>query len=234
MQIGPIELQDFEVPPAIHFGGGYRMRVHMLSSGQRAIERLGPDDDEIRFQGIFSGPRAESRVRELNSVRLSGKTIWLVWHSFRYPILIKHLTASYENPWWIPYSIRCVVARQSGVSDTLARTAATPIESDIATAITLLSDSSGMIVPLQTAVLGSDATVPATTGQGQAVQAARSAIGAVNSAIETRSSSLLAASSMPAGYQSVAEMVGSAGFLASAVASRSYVCRAASNLIPSA
>lgn len=69
MQIGPIDLYDFEVPPSISFGGCHRLAVHKLASGERLIEPLGPDDDDIQFQGVFSGPDAELRARALDVLR---------------------------------------------------------------------------------------------------------------------------------------------------------------------
>jgi hypothetical protein len=234
MQIGPIELQDFEVPPSVHFGGGYRMRVHRLSSGQRAIERLGPDDDDIQFRGIFSGPEAEARVRALNSIRLSGQTVWLVWQSFRYPVLIKKFVASYENPWWIPYSIRCAVARQQGLNDTLAAAISILVASDLTAATALSPQSTAWLAPLQTTMLAPDSSIPASSGQAQAALAAQTAVVSISNAIDARSQGLLGAASVPPTCQTVADMVDSAGFLAGAVASRSYVARAASNLSPGA
>jgi hypothetical protein len=75
MRLGSIDLQDFEVPQSVRFGGRHRLNVHVLAGGRRIVERLGPDDTEIQFRGTFSGPAAESRARAFDNVRLSGEIV---------------------------------------------------------------------------------------------------------------------------------------------------------------
>src|ERR1700722_8425959 len=112
MRLGSIDLQDFEVPQSVRFGGRHRLNVHVLAGGRRIVERLGPDDTEIQFRGTFSGPAAESRARAFDNVRLSGEIVWLTWDSFRRQVIIKSFIADYHSPWWISYQISCVVAHQ--------------------------------------------------------------------------------------------------------------------------
>ena len=91
IQIGPINLQDFEVPTSVRFGGRQRLAVHRLAGGHRIVEKLGPDDDEITFKGTFSGPNAKSRVRTFDDLRLSGAIVWLTWESFKRRVVVRRI-----------------------------------------------------------------------------------------------------------------------------------------------
>src|ERR1700752_4015765 len=103
MQIGSIQLSDFEVPPSIKFGGKHRLSVHKSGSGVRVIDTLGPDDSDIQFPGIFSGPQAELRARALNDLRIGGMPVWLSWNTFRYRVLVKAVRLDYRTRAWILY-----------------------------------------------------------------------------------------------------------------------------------
>ena len=108
IRLGLIDLRDFEIPQSVRFGGRHRLSVHVLAGGRRIVERLGPDDDEIEFQGTFSGPTAEARARAFDQLRVSGEIVWLTWESFRRQIIVRRFIAEFHNPWWIPYRISCV------------------------------------------------------------------------------------------------------------------------------
>jgi hypothetical protein len=146
MQIGPITLNDFEVPQSVTFGGRYRLAVHKSAYGTRVIENLGPDESDIQFQGIFSGPQAEDRARALNEVRLSGNPIWLSWNSFKYRVIISRLSLTYRNPSWILYKSTCVIIHQPGAAALQAQSTQAQIAADFQSAQTM------------TAMLGIDIT----------------------------------------------------------------------------
>src|SRR6476620_7719754 len=112
IQIGDIDLQDFEVPPSIRFGGSHRVVIHRLSGGGRVLERLGPDDGDIYFSGTFSGLYAEARMRAMDSLRLTGEVVWLTWDAFRYQVVVRTFTANFHSPWWMSYHVSCVVVQQ--------------------------------------------------------------------------------------------------------------------------
>lgn len=117
--LGGIPFQDFEVPEKIAISGGQRLAVHQLIGGGRVIDALGNDDGEIVLSGIFSGTDAARRVQALDAARALGAAIPLVWDGFFYIVIIANFAAEYKKPWWIPFSLRCVV-----VSDPIAELAA--------------------------------------------------------------------------------------------------------------
>lgn len=108
--LGNVTFSAFEVPPSIQFGGAQRLVVQTLPGGGRVIDAMGQDDADISWSGILTGPDAASRARLLDSLRIAGDALPLVWDSFAYNVIIADLALQFRNPWWIPYRLRCVVA----------------------------------------------------------------------------------------------------------------------------
>jgi len=234
IRIGSVDLQDFEVPTSVRFGGNYRLAVHRLSSGRRIIEQLGPDDTEIRFAGTFSGQQAADRVRDINNLRLSGQATWLTWGTFRSRVIIKSFSANYHNPWWIPYQISCVVVRQPVASTTLQASGAALLASDLSSALSLVSGTAIQLASLQTALSASNASVPGTSDQAQAISAVQASLASCGTVIAQSSSQISAlplTPSDPATYSSAfAATAASAGTLAASVSAQAYISRIATNL----
>jgi hypothetical protein len=135
MQIGSIQLSDFEVPPSIKFGGKHRLSVHKSGTGVRVIDTLGPDDSDIQFRGIFSGPQAEVRARALNDMRIGGAPVWLSWNTFRYRVLVKAVGLDYRTRSWILYEATCLVVDQPGANNVTALSAQAQIAADMSVAL---------------------------------------------------------------------------------------------------
>lgn len=109
--LGGVAFRDFEIPQAIEFGGRQALAVHELVGGGRVIDVLGAAAGAIRFAGTFSGPDAEVRAQLLDAARTAGATLPLVWSGFAYEVVIADFTAVYQKPWWIPFEIELVAAR---------------------------------------------------------------------------------------------------------------------------
>lgn len=234
IQIGPISLQGFEVPPSVRFGGRHRLAVHKLSGGRRIIERLGPDDDEIAFQGTFSGSNAEARVRAFDNLRLSGEIVWLTWESFRRQIVVKDFVAEYHSPWWIPYRVRCTVVHQAGVSIKQTSKISSLISADLTNALSAASGAGVSLSSLQTALSGANAGTAGTLGQAQAATTVETTLDAVDAQITLQSALLVApaeANTEPGSFApTLVACVNGAGQLAAAVNVRSYIGRIGSYL----
>ena len=157
VQIGEINLQDFEVPPSIRFGGCHRVVIHKLSGGGRVVERLGPDDGDIYLSGTFSGPYAEARMRDVDNLRLTGEVVWLTWDSFRYQVIVKTFVANFHNPWWIPYHVSCVIVRQPGANMPGSLSAYAAVAADLAYAAAAATGAGIQLGTLQTALTASNA-----------------------------------------------------------------------------
>ncbi len=216
--LGPVAFNGFEVPPHIRFGGKQVLAVHRLPGGTRVIDAMGPDDAELRWDGVFSGPDAGERARLLDVLRIGGLPLPLSWDAFFYTVLISELELDYSNPWWIPYRVSCTVVLDATivVAD-IAATIATAIGQDLTSAAGYFDVSS-----LQTALGVSGATTQGTASYSTATVALASA----STNIDTQ---IAAAGSITAAND-LRTAVAGAGQLAQLSAARGYVTRSAVNL----
>lgn len=234
IQIGTINLQNFEVPPSVRFGGRHRVMVHTLAGGTRVLERLGPDDGDIQFRGTFSGRHAEERMRAVNNLRLTGEVVWLTWESFRYQVVVKTFLAEYFSPWWISYQLSCVIAFQNGAADLQTLALSALVAADLGQAVAAAAGTVIQLGSLQTALSGTNALTAGTSDQAQAIAAVASSQVAINQQIGVQSAALAASFGSGvavSGYpQAVQGAVISAGALAAVVNAGAYVGRIGSRL----
>ena len=92
------------------------MAVHYLTNGQRVTDLLGPDDASISFSGVLSGANASARARDIDTLRIMGQPLDLIWNTFLYLVAIENFEAEYRNQWWIPYKIHCSVLSNPNVT----------------------------------------------------------------------------------------------------------------------
>lgn len=109
--LGPVAFHGFEVPETITIGGAQRLAIHRLPGGTRVVDALGPDDSDIAWSGIASGPEAVARIRTLDTLRRAGLPLPLAWDANAYTVVISNFEADTVNPYWIPYRISCAVLR---------------------------------------------------------------------------------------------------------------------------
>ncbi len=155
--IGPLVLNEFEIPSHIRIGGRQRLAIHQLLGGSRVIDALGPDEGDISWSGVFSGSDAAIRYRELEVIRRSGLAVPLIWNGFAYSVIISELDGEYKGPYWIFYKLVCsVVADAAAVLIGSSVSAAGQALADISSAGGLGIDTSTL-----TASLGPGGTVSA-------------------------------------------------------------------------
>ncbi len=107
--LGPVAFSGFEVPERIALGGTQRLQVHVLPGGKRVIDALGPDDADLRWSGIMTGPGAAARVRRLEALRRGGEAWPLAWDGWRYTVIVKRFQAEVRGAFFMPYRIQCAV-----------------------------------------------------------------------------------------------------------------------------
>lgn len=137
--------QNFEVPDRAPFGGEQSLAVHKLIGGQRIIDTMGRDDQDISWSGMFLSPDADVRARQLDQVRVAGQVQQLTWGEHRYNVLIQSFRPNYEQPGKVPYSITFTVLLD--LTKTVAVSDPTPDEqavSDSNSAVSLSSILSGL------------------------------------------------------------------------------------------
>jgi hypothetical protein len=234
IQVGSINLQDFEIPQSVRFGGRQRLAIHALAGGRRIVERLGPDDDDIQFQGIFSGPTAQARVVAFDNLRMSGEIVWLTWESFRRRVIIRSLTADYHSPWWIPYQIKCTVADQRQIAAPQQASLAAVLSADIGAALLYAVGAGTSLMTLQVAMSAANALIAGSADQSIAIARTDSVMQSVNGQVDQLSSVLVRSSPSNASASGLSDSyvskVGAAGSLAAAVNVRSYVGRIGMNI----
>ncbi len=110
LTLGSVVFSEFEIPESINFGGEQMLVVKKLPGGNRVIDAMGPDDDDIHWSGRFRGPSGEERALLLDHMRRQGNKVLLSWGPHRYQVVIKEFKPDYRNAYEIPYSIACTVA----------------------------------------------------------------------------------------------------------------------------
>jgi hypothetical protein len=108
--LGPIAFQGFEIPERINFGGKQTHHIHKLIGGQRVIDAMGQDPDEIQWKGRFRGAGALTRARAVDALRASGAEVTLSWGGLFFFVIVSHFSAEYERFYEIPYEIECCVS----------------------------------------------------------------------------------------------------------------------------
>jgi len=115
LTLGPLLFSDFEVPDSSNFGGEQMLVVRKLVGGDRVIDAMGRDDDDIRWSGRFRGDQAETRAALADSLRVDGQPITSAWSSRRYLVVVRDFKAQFQQPFEIPYSIVCTVLQDLSV-----------------------------------------------------------------------------------------------------------------------
>src|SRR5690242_7768407 len=233
--LGPIALQDFEVPSGVNFGGRHRLAVHRLPSGRRIVDTLGRDEVDICFTGIFTGPDATLRARGIDEMRVAGIALPLTWDVFFYTVLIAEFFADYCNGSWIPYWIRCTVLQDEASSLVqVAISLASTVVGDVTTAAGLAIGTGVDLTGLQATLTAPGAmtrgTAPFTSAQTGLIGAASSIADATSAADATLiSNRLAAATSAQEGVEALSSATDASRQLASLTPSGAYVRRAATS-----
>jgi hypothetical protein len=119
--LGGVAFQGFEIPDAIKgFGGRHHINKHVLVGGQRVLDTMGPDPDDITWSGNFRGPNALSRALAVDAMRQSGAQVALSWGGLFYMVVVSAFAPNYRKRYEIPYSITCMVSEVQGRSGGIA------------------------------------------------------------------------------------------------------------------
>src|SRR3954447_2627883 len=110
LTLGSVLFTDFEVPESINFGGEQMLSIRKLVGGDRVIDAMGRDDDDIHWSGRFRGSPGEVRARLGDYSRIQGQELVLAWSSFRYLVIVRSFKADFQVAGLeVPYSIACTV-----------------------------------------------------------------------------------------------------------------------------
>ena len=107
--LGPVVFEGFELPAHITVGGRQRLAVHRLADGSRVVDVLGPDESDIAWTGVLSGPLAAIRAQTIDALRLAGTPLDLSFGAWFAPVVVSAFSADANLSGWVPYRIACTV-----------------------------------------------------------------------------------------------------------------------------
>lgn len=141
LTLGGVQFVGYSPPDRMMAGGKQAMVVHKLPGGSRVIDTLGPDEDDITWNGHFFGNDAEANALALDAMRAAGQVVSLTYAGQFRSVIINHFRYYYRRrPVWIEYEITCTVSVNPSLGNVGA--IASPIDnlisSDLAFAASLL------------------------------------------------------------------------------------------------
>lgn len=150
LTLGGFAFTDYSTPTVMMGGGKQRMIVHKLPGGARVIDTLGPDDDEIRWQGQFFSDTAYEDALLLDSMRSAGGVLPLTWGGqYRSVIISSFIYRVRRLPVWVEYEICCTVATNPMQGDLSAGFGGASTAMDSLVSDDLSSASDASILDLQ-------------------------------------------------------------------------------------
>jgi hypothetical protein len=179
VSLGDFIFQSFEVPESIKWGGQQSLAVHKLVGGQRVIDALGPDDDDIPWSGIFLSSDASNRADQLDQMRMAGVPLPLTFAGRSYDVVIRSFRADQRKQNHIPYSIVCTILNSNGpnpkeptalsqVTDDINSALGFDISDALSQAQTTLNTVAPVLTPLVALVGGTAAATAVASGLGTA------------------------------------------------------------------
>lgn len=111
--LGDFEFKDYELPDHIPFGGAQKLVTHTLPGGARVIQAMGYDHAPIGWNGLFFGPDAVSRAKQVDAMRIAGIPVKLTWGDFSYMVYVESFTAAWERFYKLPYQVSCVILSEA-------------------------------------------------------------------------------------------------------------------------
>lgn len=114
LSLGGIVFQvgDYSPPAEMPFGGEQKLIVHKLPGGNRVIDVLGPDEDDIQWKGFFFSNDAINIAGNFDAMRAAGQVVPLIFAGMYRSVVIKHFRPKIRRyPVWVDYDICCVVSQ---------------------------------------------------------------------------------------------------------------------------
>jgi hypothetical protein len=108
--LGGIAFDGFSTPSRMGAGGKQAMVVHKLPGGARVIDTLGPDEDNISWDGEFFGNDAYANALALDGMRAAGQVVSLTFGGQFRSVIIDNFNYHIRRlPVWVEYQISCMV-----------------------------------------------------------------------------------------------------------------------------
>lgn len=138
--LGGIAFDDWSTPERMPFGGKQAMAVHKLPGGQRVVDTLGPDEEDIHFTGTMYANNAYGVADELDALRIAGTQVSLTFAGRFYLVVIAECHVDIRRfPQLMSYHVSCLVVQNNmaGVLGAIASSVSGLVSADMATAMNL-------------------------------------------------------------------------------------------------
>jgi hypothetical protein len=138
--LGPLVFDDWSTPARLPFGGKQAMAVHKLPGGARVVDTLGPDEDDIKFTGMFWGSGAYASAQILDGMRVAGQVVPLMFAGRFYQVIVQEAIPVIERfPNYCTYSVTCLVvfAPMLGALGAAAASIGAVVGADMATVMSV-------------------------------------------------------------------------------------------------
>lgn len=93
--LGALAFDDFSTPSRLGYGGKQQTAVHKLPGGARVVDTLGPDEKNIDWTGTFWGDTAFADAQTLQSMRIAGAVVPLLFGGMSYQVIIAEGASSF-------------------------------------------------------------------------------------------------------------------------------------------
>jgi hypothetical protein len=139
--LGGIAFDNWSTPERMPFGGKLAMAVHKLPGGARAVNTLGPDENDIMFTGQMYNNNAYGIADELDSMRIAGAQVPLTFAGRFYLVIIAEVHVDIRRfPQLVEYHVNCLVVQNNmaGILGAITSTVSNLVTSDMSTALSLV------------------------------------------------------------------------------------------------
>jgi len=188
--LGGVTFQNFEIPEHINMGGRHHAAVHKLIGGNRVVDAMGSDPDDVSWSGRFRGPNAMDRAQAVDAMRAAGAQVTLSYMSTFLVVLITDFKAEPERFYEIPYKITCTVVSDP-INDALGAVVAgldTIIANALVVAASFTAGGTSSAQLTTSAAVGSVAS--AVDAAGSLQNASTATLASVNSTVYTAASTI--------------------------------------------
>jgi hypothetical protein len=147
LSVAGVTFTGFSPPSRMGAGGKQAMSVHQLPGGMRVIDTLGPDEDEIAWNGFFFQDNALSICLSLDAIRAAGAVVPLIFCGQFRSVIVSHFAWRVARfPQWVEYRISCTVVTNPGLGALGGggqTNVSTQVNNDLATAADISQPLSG-------------------------------------------------------------------------------------------
>ena len=112
-----VVFEDFAIPDSISGGMGQMLGVHKTIGGDRTVDSMGQDPDDLSWSGRLRGPSASDSASVLEALAASGDEVSCSWGPRFYTVVVKNFKFKYMAYFEVTYDISLVVVDSDSGGD---------------------------------------------------------------------------------------------------------------------